>query len=137
MARSYLSVAPTVCNSSCAMTILFCAACSSDAKALTTPISPFCKPEGVRHAGNPRRVVVEDEHLDMRLGAVELRLHPCPETHLQAPEANLQRVATERRWRRQSMDLRSERDIHWFGLSQAIALALRAHELRNGSETSR
>ena len=32
------------------------------------------------------------------------------------------------------MDLRSEIDIHRFGLSRTIALALRAHELRNGTE---
>ena len=48
--RSYLSLAPTVCSSSCAITMLFSPAMARSEKRCTTPTSPFCRPceSGVR-----------------------------------------------------------------------------------------
>ena len=55
--RSYLSVAPSVCIASCAITTLFEPRMRVSAKACTTPTSPFCRPSewGTRAASSPDR----------------------------------------------------------------------------------
>ena len=44
LAGSYLSLAPTVCSSSCAITMALLPASDSSANACTTPTRPFCRP---------------------------------------------------------------------------------------------
>src|SRR5262245_29356831 len=44
LARSYLSVAPSVCRISWAITTLLARVIERSAKAFTTPTSPFCRP---------------------------------------------------------------------------------------------
>lgn len=43
VAKSYLSLAPKACKSSCASTTLFCSVCLLDANKFTEPMRPFCK----------------------------------------------------------------------------------------------